>query len=32
MVIILVTIAAAFFFFVDQIIGWLIKLILGLGV
>lgn len=32
MVIILVTIAAVFFFFVDQIIGWLIKLILGLGV
>ncbi|MBR1605707.1 MAG: preprotein translocase subunit SecE [Alphaproteobacteria bacterium] len=32
MVIILVTIAATFFFFVDQIIGWLMKLILGLGV
>ena len=24
--------AATFFFFVDQIIGWLMKLILGLGV
>ena len=32
MVIILVAIAATFFFFVDQIIGWLMKLILGLGV
>ena len=32
MVIVLVAIAATFFFFIDQIIGWLIKLILGLGV
>lgn len=32
MVIVLVAIASAFFFFVDQIIGWLVKLILGLGV
>jgi len=32
MVIVLVAIAATFFFFVDQIIGWLVKLILGLGV
>ncbi len=31
-VIILVAIAATFFFFIDQIIGWLMKLILGLGV
>jgi len=29
MVIVLVAIAAMFFFFVDQIIGWVIKLILG---
>lgn len=32
MVIILVSIAAAFFFFVDQIIGWIVKLVLGIGV
>ena len=32
MVIILVALATLFFFFVDQIIGWLMKLILGLGV
>ena len=32
MVLILVAIAATFFFFVDQILGWLVKLILGLGV
>ena len=32
MVIVLVALAATFFFFVDQIIGWLMKLILGLGV
>ena len=32
MVIVIVAIAATFFFFVDQIIGWLMKLILGLGV
>ena len=31
-VIVLVAIAATFFFFIDQIIGWLMKLILGLGV
>ena len=31
MVIILVSIAAAFFFFVDQIFGWVVKLIFGLG-
>lgn len=32
MVVVLVALAATFFFFVDQIIGWLVKLILGLGV
>ena len=32
MVIILVAIAATFFFFVDQIFGWVVKLIFGLGV
>ena len=32
MVIVLVAIAATFFFFVDQVIGWLVKLILGVGV
>ena len=32
MVIILVEIAATFFFFVDQIFGWVVKLIFGLGV
>ena len=32
MVLILVAIAATFFFFIDQILGWLVKLILGLGV
>ena len=32
MVLVLVAIAATFFFFVDQILGWLVKLILGLGV
>lgn len=31
MVIIIVTIASAFFFFVDQILGWVVKLVLGLG-
>ena len=31
MVVVLVSIAATFFFFVDQILGWGIKLILGLG-
>ena len=32
MVIILVAIASTFFFFVDQILGWAVRLILGLGV
>ncbi len=32
MVIILVSIAATFFFFVDQILGWVVKLIFGLRV
>lgn len=32
MVIILVAIVATFFFFVDQIFGWVVKLIFGLGV
>lgn len=32
MVLIIVAIAATFFFFVDQILGWAMKLILGLGV
>mgnify|MGYP002446860536 FL=1 len=32
MVVILVAIAATFFFFVDQIFGWVVKLIFGLGV
>ena len=32
MVIILVAIAATFFFFVDRIFGWVVKLIFGLGV
>jgi len=27
-----VAIAATFFFFVDQIFGWVVKLIFGLGV
>lgn len=31
MVIVLVAIAATFFFFVDQILGWVVKLIFGLG-
>ena len=31
MVIVIVAIAATFFFFVDQILGWAVKLILGLG-
>lgn len=31
MVIVLVAIAATFFFFVDQIFGWVVKLIFGLG-
>lgn len=32
MVIVLVALAATFFFFVDQIFGWAVKLIFGLGV
>lgn len=32
MVLVLVAIAATFFFFVDQILGWSVKLIFGLGV
>ncbi len=32
MVIILVAIASAFFFFVDVVLAWGVKLILGLGV
>ncbi len=31
MVIVLVAIAATFFFFVDQIFGWVVKLIFGSG-
>lgn len=31
MVIIIVAIAAVFFFFVDVILGWAVRLILGLG-
>lgn len=31
MVIILVAIASTFFFFVDQVLGWLVQLVLGLG-
>ena len=31
MVIILVAIGATFFFFVDQILGWIVKLILDIG-
>lgn len=32
MVMIIVAIAATFFFFVDQFFGWVVKLIFGLGV
>lgn len=32
MVIILVAIATLFFFFVDQILGWIVQVILGMGV
>lgn len=32
MVIILVALATLFFFFVDQILGWIVKMILGMGV
>lgn len=31
MVMIIVAIASTFFFFVDQILGWVVKLVLGLG-
>lgn len=31
MVLIIVAIASTFFFFVDQILGWVVKLVLGLG-
>ena len=31
MVIIIVAIDSAFFFFVDQILGWIVKSILGIG-
>ena len=31
-VIVLVAIAATFFFFVDQILGWIVKIVLDLGV
>lgn len=30
-VIVLVAIASTFFFFVDQILGWTVQLVLGLG-
>lgn len=32
MVIILVAIATLFFFFVDQILGWIVQVVLGMGV
>lgn len=32
MVLVIVAIASTFFFFVDQILGWIVRLILGLGV
>lgn len=32
MVIVIVAIASTFFFFVDQILGWAVKLVFGLGV
>jgi len=32
MVIVLVAIATLFFFFIDQILGWIVKTILGMGV
>ncbi len=31
MVVILVTIASTFFFFVDQILGWIVKTVFSLG-
>lgn len=32
MVIVIVAIAATFFFLVDQVLGWVVKLVFGLGV
>ena len=32
MVIVLVALATLFFFFVDQILGWIVKMVLGMGV
>ena len=32
MVVVLVSIAATFFFFVDQILGWIVKTVFSLGV
>ncbi len=32
MVVVLVAIASTFFFFVDQILGWIVRLIIGFGV
>jgi len=32
MVVILVAIATLFFFFVDQILGWIVQVVLGMGV
>lgn len=32
MVILLVAMATLFFFFVDQILGWIVKMVLGMGV
>lgn len=31
MVIVLVAIASTFFFFVDQLLGWVVQFVLGLG-
>ena len=31
MVLVLVAIAAAFFFFVDQVLGWIVKMVFSLG-
>lgn len=31
MVLVIVAIASTFFFFVDQILGWIVQLIFGLG-
>lgn len=32
MVVFLVALATLFFFFVDQILGWIVKMVLGMGV